>query len=215
MLRLSILLTCLCLPNLAYAAHTFSTEEKLLGWSADGSTWAVLSTSMGYATIRVMRRGKLVLEVCNQAEPDAQNPDSCVKGRNMVVVNVSPTKKHTGLERINIETHNALKQFKLQAVSASWRTEFKKRFTFRYGPYGLSPFSKRCAAGWTLTRKADKKAIKRARTKYGCLTARGGYLSSKGKHLLIKTESLTQPPQKPGEESGDTFETSTYVWIEL
>ncbi len=193
------------IPSLAHASGAYSETEKLLGWSDDGKTWAVLYDSQESQAMLIKTEGKVVFNVCDNDKTEYQECD--------ITVNYAGSDKHTAIEQVNVETHKALAKYKLKRVSPAWRKAFKESFELKRGGYAGHPMlDSKCATKWTLTRKSDKKLIKKnSSTKADCLDARGGYMSANGKFLLLKIDSF----YGPGEDSGDTSDDTSYEWIAL
>ena len=80
MKRLSPLLLVLGLvatiPSLALASTSYSETEKLLGWSDDGKTWAVLADEQDSQTIQIKTEGKVVFNVCGSEESSIMSATS-------------------------------------------------------------------------------------------------------------------------------------------
>ena len=200
------LVVCVGGASMAHASTSSETSQKLLGWSDDGRTWAVLATDPveGTATIDILRDGKTVLQVCNSLDEEG----SCEAGPKTVAVALEEKRGRRGLERVNIESHRGLKSHKLKRVRGAWRKAFRTSYSLRRTPYGESPGPQggRCAKGWELSRRSDKRVVAKTKAKSGCLSSNGGYLHPNGKFALIKTTA--SDVDDPEEGMSDSTEIS-------
>ncbi len=202
----------LAIPQAHATSDSFS-DQTLVGWSDDGTTFAVLDAGMmASATLQVYRRGKLVFEICNAAPPSEEAQKAgmeqaeCQKGRNKLVVRIASRKKLSGLARINVESFKALKRFKLKAVQSAWRVSFKQAYKLKHGPYAEKPYGTgNCSHGWTLIRRSDNKRIKRVSVASGCRKTKGGYLSTNAKYALIKTDEVQTSPHYGGRHYANRY----------
>jgi hypothetical protein len=184
MLRLLVITCALFLLGQgdALASEASASNQQLLGWSDDGTTWAVSTTpeDQGDDELLVYKQGKVVLTLCLQEDEESE----CQTTKKTKTVKREVTK-------INIETHKYLKQYRLKRVSKSWRTTFKKAYLLKGIHFGKSWNGKRCGRGWTVNHRATKKVLASHKESTGCARSLGGYVHPNGKTVLVKQEHGT------------------------
>jgi hypothetical protein len=174
-------------PATAAASEASGTSEQFLGWSEDGTHWAVASIDEGDSeSLYVYKGTSIVLTLCMKPDLDS-NPyaaDDCKASDDTKVTYLEPS-------RINIEKHKHLKVFKLKRVKKSWRKDFKKKYTIKGTHPSKNWNDKHCSRGWKLIDRATKKVATSHKKDSGCLRARGGYLHPKASFVLVKQNHHT------------------------
>src|SRR5688500_463543 len=104
-----------------WASTSWGHIEKLAGWSADGTVWAVIveqgEVLEQSSLVVVNSAGKRVDVYCEHDQcPAPQRPP------------VKATATHRALERVDVTTDPKLAALQLSAVDANWRQAFASAF---------------------------------------------------------------------------------------
>lgn len=167
-------LTVATLGGRAIAGDAQGSSETLVGWSDDGTRYAV----SGFTTagpkgaeffLEVREAGKAVYHWTQPDDPGSQSPD-----------------------RIDVETWDPLKKFKLRRLDAAARTRFAAKLVATSTTRGKDRFHCR-PGGWSVKKKGGGAALRaEAAGKDRCVTVMGGYLNTAGTHALVKVREAWQ-----------------------
>lgn len=201
-------------PSLGFASEASATSEQLLGWSEDGTTWAVLAVdeASGEEELLIMRASGVVFRLCSSEEDPYGGESNCTADKKTKVIHTESSDKHSALQRVNIEGNKYLKSYKLKRISGKWRKGFKKKFSLKATDYRASPMDGKCNHKWLLLRRVDSKEVGKHGIKEGCLSAKGGYLHPNEKFVLVKQ---MHNQWSTGDDEFWTLDELSYVFVPL
>ena len=158
---LAIAAACLVGASASAGPTSFTSEETLVGWSADGERYAVIRGDVS-RTLEVRDRTKVLATLADVDES--------------VDVVRSPSLARYGLRPVAAAARSKFGDaYRLEAA----------------GVHDPSQSWECAGGGWSIVRKADKKTVNRfaARNDH-CFEVLAGYLDTSGKHALVRfTES--------------------------
>jgi hypothetical protein len=149
----------------------------------------------------IKKRGKVILTLCKD----------CDRSKTQIPVALEDTDKYSAVERINIETHPALKKFKLERVRGAWRKAFKSKYEIKSSKRGSSSSGNKCWHKWTIRARAGGKELSSREAKH-CLEAKGAYLHPSRSFALVKESSEEWTTDEVGTSS---LESVHYRLVEL
>lgn len=159
----------------AWASTSAGHIERLVGWSADGTTWAVILEEG-----EVLERSSLVVHDGTGKRVDVYCGDEqCPASQRP---RTKPTATHSALERIDVKTDPKLAAFQLSAVDASWRQAFANAFEITSTTV-IVQHHEGCASKLAIRARTTNKVFTISSQGCGIL---GGYLHPDGMHALIK-----------------------------
>src|SRR3954468_554059 len=163
----AVLIAC-ALVRGAAASEANGSEETLAGWSADGRFYAVTGfrtngPNGGEFFLEVREGDKAVYHWKQSEEPDSLSPD-----------------------RIDVETWEPVKKFKLQKIDAAARKKFTAELVAVSTTRSIDRYHCK-AGGWSVKKKGQSKPlVATTADKQHCFTVLGGYVNKAGTHALVK-----------------------------
>jgi len=198
-MRLSLLaaFAIVAVASSAVASSSYARSELLVGWSADGKTWATIDSESSSDTelLSVHTLGAESVSFC-----DGEGEQEC------------EAKRRLGIEahRADIKGHELLRDYKLQRPKSSARAAFKILFRLEGKKLGLQD-PQNCTKNFDLIPKfpISRKTI----TTDNCIARLvGGYYHPAGNHVLVKIKEAWDSSDDV--ERSDT-EQDSFVLIEL
>ncbi|MBL9012682.1 MAG: hypothetical protein JNL83_00805 [Myxococcales bacterium] len=179
MRALFAILTVVCGARAAVAGEARGSSETLVGWSEDGTRYAVSGFSTngpqgGEFFLEVRENGKAVYHWKQPEDPDSLSPD-----------------------RIDVETWAPVKKFALKRLDGA---KARKRFATQLVAVSTTRMNDRytCGAGgWSLKKKAGAASLfAQTAAKGRCFRVMAGYINGGGTHALVKVrEAWVVPAQ--------------------
>lgn len=192
------ILTIVCATRVARAGEAHGSSETLVGWSEDGTRYAVTGFDTdgknGPEFFLEVREGTKVVYHWNQPqEPDSLSPDK------IDVETWEPVKK-LGLKKVDGPA--ARKRFAAQLVAVS-TTKVDDRY--------------HCGPGaWSVKKKGGRAALRQETAKKTrCFRVMGGYVNKAGTHALVKIREAWQLSAKESDGIKTTFEQDRFVLVAL
>lgn len=191
------LLTLVCATSVAIAGEAHGSSETLVGWSEDGTRYAVT----GFDTdgkkgaeffLEVREGGKSVYRWVQPEDPDSMSPDR------IDVETWDPVKK---LALKKLDGAAARKRFATQMVATS-TTRVEDRY--RCGP-----------GGWSVKKKGGRALREETAKKGRCFRIMGGYVNKAGTHALVKVREAWQLPSSQTGGIKTTYEQDRFVLVAL
>ena len=179
MVRLFALLTLVCAARVASAGDARGSSETLVGWSDDGTRYAVsgfrtAGTQGGEFFLEVRENGKALYHWKQPDAPESPSPDR------IDVETWEPVKKF-GLKRLDGD--GARKRFATQLVAVS-TTRMNDRYSCGTG-------------GWSVKKKAGTASLfAQTAAKGRCFRVMGGYVNKGGTHALVKVREAWHVPAR-------------------
>ena len=170
----------------AEASEASGSSETLVGWSEDGTTYAVRRANLGDGTesLLVVQDGTVVLELCQASDKGKPSGNACTARKGMKTVSRE-------INRINVKRHKYLEEFKFKRDLRKWRKAFGQSFMLRGTHPAKDSKDENCNQGWKLLRRGDKIAHGSEHMVDGCLYYKKGYLHPSGKYVVVQREHLT------------------------
>lgn len=172
----------------AAAGEARGSSETLVGWSADGTRFAVI----GFTT-----NGKAGPEFFLEVR----------EGGRSLYRHVEESSDDGKLDKIDVASWAPLKKFKLERIEPAAR----KRFTDALVATSTTRMTDRyhCGAGgWSVKKKGATAALREEKAaKDHCISVMGGYVNKAGTHALVKLREAWQHPTRPEKvtEENDRF----------
>lgn len=197
MRRLFAILTIVCATRAASAGEAHGSSETLVGWSADGSRYAITGFDTDGKSgpeffLEVRQGGKAIYRWVQPEAPDSLSPD-----------------------RIDVETWAPVKKFALKKLDVQ---AARKRFAARLVATSTTRERDRyhCGAGgWSVRKKGGAALRAETARKDRCFRVTGGYLNQAGTHALVKVREAWQLPSDPSDGTRTTFEHDRFVLVPL
>jgi hypothetical protein len=190
-------LTLACAMRVATAGEAHGSSETLVGWSTDGTHYAVTGFDTDGKSgpeffLEVRHDGKSVYRWVQPEDPQSMSPD-----------------------RIDVETWGPVKKFALKKLDAP---AARKRFAAQLvaGSTTRAIDRYRCGAGgWSVKKKGGAALREETARKDRCFRVTGGYLNQAGSHALVKLREAWQLPASKSDGSRTTYEQDRFVLVRL
>jgi hypothetical protein len=190
----AVVLVLCALVRASDAGEARGGSETLVGWTDDGTTYAVtgFTTAGSEFFLEVRTDGKVVYRYRQPDEPDSLSPD-----------------------KIDVEAWEPVKKFALKRITADARTKFKADLVAVSTTRAIDRYHCK-AGGWTLKRKGQSKVLFEAKAaKDHCFSVLGGYVTAGGTHALVKIKEAWQLPQSKNIVGKVTEDHDAFVLVAL
>lgn len=183
----------------SFATAAYEHSETLVGWSTDGTRFAVIVTSSESpdgATLEVRDAKKQLVRF---KDGDKGVPEA--------------TEDRAGVARLDVEKWEPLRAHGLRRVDAAARTRFKDTLeATALGKRTSDPYDCK-GGGWSVKRKGSATPFHEVKGKGGaCFKVLGGYLHASGRHALIK---LTESSRTSGEDGTTSDDITRFVLVDV